>query len=97
MTSPALWHSPTGSRPAPTARMPRRIWLRNMLTPRSVAPRCSKPWIAIGRGELAGEHDVTVGPPCRGPTFGLADMPKLDEHCVRVVLGRDPAAHHRAT
>src|SRR3984893_255750 len=49
------------------------------------------------RGELAGEHDVAVGPPFRGPTFGLADMPELDEHCVRVVLGHDPAAHHRAT
>src|ERR1700732_4015827 len=48
-------------------------------------------------GELAGEHDVAVGPPCRGPAFGLTDMPELDEHCVRVVLGHDPAAHHWAT
>src|SRR5207248_2329175 len=48
------------------------------------------------RGELAGEHDAAIGPPSRGHTFGLADMPELDEHRVGVVLGHDPAAHHRA-
>src|SRR5207302_1417105 len=51
VTAPVTWRRPGGSSPALTARMPRRIWLRNMLTPRSVAPRCSKPWIAMGRCE----------------------------------------------
>src|SRR5208282_712367 len=48
------------------------------------------------RGELAGEHDAAIGPPRRGHTVGLADMPELDEHRIGVVLGHDPAAHHRA-
>src|SRR6516164_4212658 len=49
MTPPPLLTRPGGSSPLATPRMPRRIWRRNIVIPRSVAPRCSRPWIAIGR------------------------------------------------
>jgi hypothetical protein len=48
---PASRQRPVGSRLACTARMPRLVWFRNIMTPRSVAPICSNAWIAIGRCE----------------------------------------------
>jgi hypothetical protein len=42
-------HRPSGVRPSWTARIPWRSSCRNMMTPRSVTPKCSKPWMAIGR------------------------------------------------
>ena len=45
----AIRNRPSGSLPALTAPMPWRSCLRNMVTPRSVAPRCSRAWTATGR------------------------------------------------
>src|SRR2546428_11733604 len=44
-------------------------------------------------GELAGEHDVTIGPPRWRGAWSLADVPKFDEHGTGVVHGHNPAAH----
>src|SRR5262244_3354556 len=47
-------------------------------------------------GELAGEHDVTIGPPRRGDIGGLAHVPEFKEHGAGIVHGHNPPAHHGA-
>src|SRR5262249_18685196 len=44
--------------------------------------------------ELAGEHDVTVGPPGWRHSWRLADVAEFNEHRVGVVLRHNPTAHH---
>src|SRR5262249_23069697 len=44
--------------------------------------------------QLAGEHDVTVGPPGGCDSWRLAHMAEFDEHRVGVVLRHNPTAHH---
>src|SRR5580765_352867 len=46
--------------------------------------------------ELAGEHDVAVGPPGRRDAVGLAHAAEFDEHRAGVVLGHNPGAHQGA-
>src|SRR5262249_18669212 len=50
--------------------------------------------IGVRFWKLAGEHDVTVGPPGRRDFWCLADVAKFDEHRMGVVLRHNPTAHH---
>ena len=58
-------------------------------------------WLPLARlvgisGELAWEHDVTIGPPRWRGVWSLAHVPEFDEHSAGVVHGHNPAAHHGA-